>query len=587
MDDRPVVAAPPQQDAPRTTQPATPAASNGAPAPGQTSAEATRETEQKKDEGSVKETIEQILVAFILAFVFRAFVVEAFVIPTGSMAPTLLGAHMRFVCDDCGYQFDVNFNANPQGGDDMNIPSFAPGSQLAICPNCGYRIPNRNRGDQAFDPPVRYGDRILVLKYLYLFEDPKRWDVVVFKSPDAPQKFDYQQNYIKRLIGKPNESVMVLDGDIYVGERDAQPQQMKIQRKPREVQEALWRIIFDNDYHPRSQPRYAGQVWRQPWTRRGGGSGWNLGDDDPNARGDGGRTFRFDNASGAGEVFFNDELNQPMDVAPNRAGGGRYIKNSALFDWLAYDVEAGLPSGGWTPVGDLKLDFFYERTAGDGPLRVVLSKHDDIFVAEITPSSVRLLRQDGAGHESEVIPAAPVARKSGPVHVEFSNVDYCVTLRLDGVDVLKTNDQQYAPDIKALLEIHHNATPSSRPSIRIVAANQTATVKHLSLWRDIYYLSRGHRPGDGDFYAASPDNIMRLGPDEFFVMGDNSQISGDGRYWTEPIDLPWEDLHVPAGRVPARFMLGKAFFVYWPAGYRPMESLPALAPNFGDMRFIH
>src|SRR5882762_4594404 len=63
-----------------------------------------------RDTGSsVKETLESILVAFILAFIFRAFVVEAFVIPTGSMAPTLLGAHMRFRCEDCGYQFDVNY----------------------------------------------------------------------------------------------------------------------------------------------------------------------------------------------------------------------------------------------------------------------------------------------------------------------------------------------------------------------------------------------------------------------------------------------------------------------------------------------
>src|SRR5688572_14060442 len=48
---------------------------------------------------NIKETIESILVAFILAFVFRAFVVEAFVIPSGSMAPTLLGGHMRFRCE--------------------------------------------------------------------------------------------------------------------------------------------------------------------------------------------------------------------------------------------------------------------------------------------------------------------------------------------------------------------------------------------------------------------------------------------------------------------------------------------------------
>ena len=33
-------------------------------------------------------------------------------------------------------------------------------------------------------------------------------------------------------------------------------------------------------------------------------------------------------------------------------------------------------------------------------------------------------------------------------------------------------------------------------------------------------------------------------------------------------------------------MLGKAFFVYWPAGY-PLSKLPVnLVPDFGEMRFI-
>ena len=38
-----------------------------------------------------RETFESIVVAFVLAFLFRAFEAEAFVIPTGSMAPTLYG----------------------------------------------------------------------------------------------------------------------------------------------------------------------------------------------------------------------------------------------------------------------------------------------------------------------------------------------------------------------------------------------------------------------------------------------------------------------------------------------------------------
>ncbi|HSU65349.1 MAG TPA: S26 family signal peptidase, partial [Tepidisphaeraceae bacterium] len=79
---------------------------------------------QPRNDGGVKETIESILVAFILAFVFRAFVVEAFVIPTGSMGPTLMGAHYRVTCEDCGYSFQVNYKARNRNGqqDDTDIP---------------------------------------------------------------------------------------------------------------------------------------------------------------------------------------------------------------------------------------------------------------------------------------------------------------------------------------------------------------------------------------------------------------------------------------------------------------------------------
>jgi len=71
------------------------------------------------------------------------------------------------------------------------------------------------------------------------------------------------------------------------------------------------------------------------------------------------------------------------------------------------------------------------------------------------------------------------------------------------------------------------------------------------------------------------------------VLGDNSLISGDARMWDEDVVLPAEGLYVQPGRVPRRFMLGKAFFVYWPAGYRPFNTRFGVVPNFGEMRFIH
>src|SRR5215813_11200812 len=61
----------------------------------------------KTTKESIQDTIISVIIAFALAFVFRGFVVEAFVIPTGSMAPTLMGAHMRFRGSESGYTWPV------------------------------------------------------------------------------------------------------------------------------------------------------------------------------------------------------------------------------------------------------------------------------------------------------------------------------------------------------------------------------------------------------------------------------------------------------------------------------------------------
>src|SRR5688572_30725289 len=149
----PRTATPPQQKSPPTPT---------APPTAQASSQAGAASAPAGSTAGVKETLESILIAFILAFVFRAFVVEAFVIPTGSMAPTLLGAHMRFHCDDCGYRFELNYrSANDPNGEPIIQPT-AGRAVKAVCPNCGYRIPSSG-GDPAYNPPVRYGDRILVL----------------------------------------------------------------------------------------------------------------------------------------------------------------------------------------------------------------------------------------------------------------------------------------------------------------------------------------------------------------------------------------------------------------------------------------
>jgi len=74
--------------------------------------------------GQVKETLVSIIIAFILAFVFRAFVIEAFIIPTGSMAPTLLGFHKQVQCPSCRHEFALGIPANG------NVRQHLQGSRL-------------------------------------------------------------------------------------------------------------------------------------------------------------------------------------------------------------------------------------------------------------------------------------------------------------------------------------------------------------------------------------------------------------------------------------------------------------------------
>ncbi len=86
---------------------------------------------------AIRETIESVVVAFVLAFLFRTFEAEAFVIPTGSMAPTLMGRHKDLECPKCGYQYqasasdEVDSNTNAKKGRGFQVVG-------CICPMCRF-----------------------------------------------------------------------------------------------------------------------------------------------------------------------------------------------------------------------------------------------------------------------------------------------------------------------------------------------------------------------------------------------------------------------------------------------------------------
>ncbi|MCK9186911.1 signal peptidase I [Candidatus Gracilibacteria bacterium] len=56
-----------------------------------------------------------------------------------------------------------------------------------------------------------YGEKIIINEATYLFNEPVRGDVVVFKPRKEEDKY-----FIKRVIGLPGETVQIKNGEVYI-----------------------------------------------------------------------------------------------------------------------------------------------------------------------------------------------------------------------------------------------------------------------------------------------------------------------------------------------------------------------------------
>ena len=80
----------------------------------------------------LRETIESVVIAVVLALLFRTFVAEPFVIPTGSMATELQGRHQHVDCPIC--EFPYRLGASREKPENFIIGDVFLGS----CPQCGF-----------------------------------------------------------------------------------------------------------------------------------------------------------------------------------------------------------------------------------------------------------------------------------------------------------------------------------------------------------------------------------------------------------------------------------------------------------------
>ena len=68
----------------------------------------------------------------------------------------------------------------------------------------------------SMEPTLLINDRLIIEKMTYRFNEPERGDVIVFNATEALQRENFNEAFIKRIIGIPGDTVSVSGGQVTV-----------------------------------------------------------------------------------------------------------------------------------------------------------------------------------------------------------------------------------------------------------------------------------------------------------------------------------------------------------------------------------
>lgn len=374
----------------------------------------------------VLDNLEAFAVAIVMALVIKHYCVEAFKIPTSSMEPTLLG-------DD--------------------------------------------------EPSGRSGDRILVDKFAYLFSDPERWDVIVFRYP-----LDQSRNFIKRVVALPGELLRIHRGDIWIKPHGSDAPFRKA-RKNRRVRHQLYKPFYPHPVLPDAPIDL-----RDTWRVDGAEDAWRLEAQD---------RFEFVGGEQAAVVAIppinrnTERSNWDRDATSPRVRDVR-IQARVTVAPATVGAEANRSSTftmRWTPDSEWEV-------------RVVLAAQEDA-------SAVRLLRNGSVLKEARL---DAVLRPKANHHIDLEYVDGDLICHLDGEEVAVLADDR---------PIDARRPVGARQDLRFEAEGLPMTVTEIALARDTFYLNEWENSIWGHEGLAVPTE-----PEGAYVcLGDNTSNSSDSRKW--------------------------------------------------------
>ena len=361
---------------------------------------------------------------------------------------------------------------------------IAPRRPARRLPRMRRTEPDPSGPAQTRRPAVRRSDR-------FLAPAPQRWGIVVCPLPDGAGAL-----CVKRVVGLPGECITLTDGDVYADG--------KIVRKDWPTLAAM-AIAVDSGQH-----RPASGASLSTWRPDGDDSRWRPTD-------------------GGFELA-------PTDGPPGIASADRV-------DWLTYHHEQIIRQGDNVVrrEGPILDDLAYNQDESRELLAVpdaILScrlqseGEGELWLRAADGRREFAIRLDLAGRRGEVREGEQVvARFELPASLDFGRSPLVSLALVDCrlqfvVGETPIVDFPYEPSESPPRQ------PTGQP-FSIGASGGPLRVSNWSISRDIYYL-----PPPGRRVVEA----RRLGPTEYWLLGDNSAVSADSRTWPADVHITRDSL---------------------------------------------
>lgn len=496
--------------------------------------------------GAVRQILELGLAVLFITLGVQFFFAEAFVVPSGSMAPTLLGLHKEATCPACGYAVVVGRLGAGNEGDAEEARDAAKHYGRACCPNCGC-------WDLLLsDVPECQGDRLLVHKNVFQLREPQLWETVVFNRPTAETRAS--QVFVKRVVGLPGQTLQLRHGEVFINDH--------IARKDWATLRSLKRVIHDDRYRPADAPTPF--RWRAgPGMAEPSPGVFEL-NDSTDGMDRGWLTYRHlvrDRGAAVPNVW-HEVPTAPAD-AYNGATVPGFPCGDPLLDlsviplapgWLCFSLSDGFDDILLElPVGRCNVSAYVRLPGSSATLaawpRLALSLTAN--AAEEAPDPVGGgLECDAASHRARLDGPALDLPIGQPAAVTVALVDRRLHLVVNGQALCGPGLDLPAVDPAAprRYDARRLKFGGMAPVSVGVRGGGRVWVRGLVLAADVHYAGQPDE-GVARHGIAAP---VRLGPGEYFVLGDNTTNSYDSRYWPQgPV-------------VRAEWLLGKPCLLHLP-----------------------